>query len=414
MGENTEKTFFIIAGEHSGDLFASFLVKNLKKVHKERGMDQDLHFVGLGGDNLKKAGVDLFENIVETLAIVGIIEVFVNFTKIYSLLSRVKEYFKNTPPDAVILVDYPGFNLKIARLAHDMGIPVYYYICPQVWAWGEKRVTSIINNVDLLFTIFSFEIEKIRQSKYFGKADQDHCDIHFIGHPLLDILKSAPGNPEEVRETFNIDPSKKIIGLLPGSRSSEIRRLLPVMLKSAAIIRDLYKDVQFIIPIAPTISRSLIDLHLQQENMTKVVKVVNDLDYNLRRIMDFAIVTSGTATLEMAFLEVPMVIVYKMHSVGYFLAKQLIHIKYIGLVNILFEDQIVPECIQYEANEKKVSQLVLNYLTQSSQMENIRKRLRKVKEKVQPAPELQEEYHSISPSYCAAHLIWDHFSEKAL
>ncbi len=414
MGENTEKTFFIIAGEHSGDLFASYLVGNLNKVYQENYSGKGLRFVGLGGKNLEKEGVELLENIVESLAIVGIVEVFINFSKIYGLMRRVKRFFQESPPDGVILVDYPGFNLKIARLARQMNIPVYYYICPQVWAWGEKRVTSIINNVDLLFTIFSFEVEKIKHSKYFDRADQEHCDIHFIGHPLLDILPESNEIREEVCETYDIDPSKKIVGLLPGSRSSEIRRLLPVMLKSAAIISDLYKDVQFIIPIAPTISRSLIDLHLQQENMTKLVKVVNDLNYNLRKVMDFAIVTSGTATLEMAFLEVPMVIVYKMHSLGYFLAKRLIHIKYIGLVNILFEEQIVPECIQHNACEKNISELVLNYLTHSEKIGTIKHRLSQVKEKVQPSVDIQEKYQSKSPSYCAANLILEHFCEKNL
>lgn len=407
MGKITRQTFYIIAGEHSGDIFASNLVRALKNVYQENYPDIELQFAGLGGSNLKKEGVVLMENIVDNLAIIGIVEVLINFTKFYSLFKRIEKRFKEDPPDGVILVDYPGFNLKIAGLAKKYGIPVYYYVCPQVWAWREKRITEIVNNVDELFTIFEFEPSVIKQSRYFPEKCSKECNIHFIGHPLLDILKEIKLSREEIHRNYEVDSSKRLIGLLPGSRSSEVKRLLPVMLRSAKKIKSLYKDVEFVIPVASTVGKTIIDLHLQQENMTKDVKIVSDDEYNLRSTLDFAIVASGTATLELSFLEIPMVIIYKINSLGYFIAKRLVNIKNIGLVNIIFGEQLVPECIQDAANEDLVSRIVIEYLTNSDKLQKIRSKLQGVKKKVLPDPEIQEKYHSKSPSLCTAKIIME-------
>ncbi len=407
MAKSNEKFFFIIAGEHSGDIFASRLVNAMKKVRDEKYPYLELKFAGLGGNNLKNEGVELLENIVTKLAIIGITEVIFNIVKIYSLLKKVEKFFREKKPDAVILVDYPGFNLKVASIAKKYNIPVYYYVCPQVWAWGEKRISQIVENVRLLFTIFDFEPDIIRQSKYFPHKTKNKCDIYFIGHPLLDVLKESKYSKDEIFNMYKLHPRKKIIGLLPGSRISEVKRLLPVMLKASKRIKELYQDVQFILPVAQSIGKPLIELHLQQENMEKEVKVFYDKDYSIRRVLDFAIVASGTATLELAFLEVPMVIVYKINYLGYLIAKRLVNVKNIGLVNIIHGKQVVPECIQEMANEKIITEIVIDFLTNQKKIQDMKNNLKSVKERVLPDRKLRERYNSKSPSYCAANIIME-------
>ncbi|MCD6384535.1 lipid-A-disaccharide synthase [Candidatus Sumerlaeota bacterium] len=356
--------FFIIAGENSGDLHGS----NLVRAIQERCPDAE--FYGLGGEQLKQAGVNLLFNIVDTLAIVGFAEVFTKYFAIKKVFNATKEFLAKERPDAIILIDYPGFNLRMAREAKNLGITVFYYICPQVWAWRRGRIKTIAANVDKMLVVFPFEVPLLKDAG---------VDVTCVGHPLLDVINLTM-TKEEVFEYFGFDPNKKLIGLLPGSRTSEINRHLPVMLEAAELIAQRMPDVQFVIPRASTIKRELIDFHLK--NFSGHIFVVDQYRYNVRSTMDFAIVASGTATLETAFLGCPMIIVYKVSFLSYLIAKSQVSIPYIGLVNIIAGNMLVPELIQNEATAHNIAEKTLQMLNDPETLSAIRYGMQKIKEKM--------------------------------
>lgn len=358
------RKILIIAGENSGDLHASNLVKQMKHL------DPTLEFIGLGGNQMKSAGVRLISNIVDRLAIIGFAEVLRHVNKIRRLFRQVRTVLEHDRPAAVILIDYPGFNLRVARMAHSMRIAVIYYISPHVWAWRKGRVNEIAKCVDKMLVIFPFEEGIYREAG---------VDVTYVGHPLLDVMKLTM-TKEQVFERFHFDPNKKLIGLLPGSRKPEVERLLPVMLEAAEMIKARVPDVQFVIPCASTVKKELIDYYI--ENAGVEVHVVDAYRYNVRSAMDFAIVASGTATLETAFLICPMVILYKTSFLTWVIAKNLVSLPYIGLVNVVAGDMVVPELLQNEATPLNVANRVVKILSSPKEIETIKYELAKVKEKM--------------------------------
>lgn len=356
--------FFIIAGENSGDLHASNLVKELLRLCPQAT------FYGLGGEQLKQAGVKLLYNIVDSLAIVGFVEVIIKLQKIKKIFSATVKFLQQERPDAIILVDYPDFNLRIARIAKQLGITVFYYISPTVWAWRRGRIKTIAKYVDKIMVILPFE-----EALYKAAG----VDVSYVGHPLLDVMNLTMSK-EEVFRHFNLDPNKKLIGLLPGSRKAEIERHLPVMLGGAEIIKQKMPDVQFVIPRASTIKRELIDFYLSSSPLK--VTVVDQYRYNVRSAMDFSIVASGTATLETAFLGCPMLIIYKTSFINYLIAKSFINFPYIGLVNIVAGNMLVPELIQYEATAHNIAEKTIQLLNDPETLAIIRYEMRKIKEKM--------------------------------
>lgn len=356
--------FFIIAGENSGDLHASNLVKELLRLCPQAT------FYGLGGEQLKQAGVKLLFNIVDSLAIVGFVEVIIKLQKIKKIFSATVKFLEQERPDAIILVDYPDFNLRIARIAKQLGITVFYYISPTVWAWRRGRIKIIAKYVDKIMVILPFE-----EALYKAAG----VDVSYVGHPLLDVMNLTMSK-EEVFRHFNLDPNKKLIGLLPGSRKAEIERHLPVMLGGAELIKQKMPDVQFVIPRASTIKRELIDFYLSSSPLK--VTVVDQYRYNVRSAMDFSIVASGTATLETAFLGCPMLIIYKTSFINYLIAKSFINFPYIGLVNIVAGNMLVPELIQYEATPHNIAEKTIQLLNDPETLAIIRYEMRKIKEKM--------------------------------
>lgn len=356
--------FFIIAGENSGDLHASNLVKEILRLCPQAT------FYGLGGEQLKQAGVKLLYNIVDSLAIVGFVEVIIKLQKIKKIFSATVKFLQQERPDAIILVDYPDFNLRIARIAKQLGITVFYYISPTVWAWRRGRIKTIAKYVDKIMVILPFE-----EALYKAAG----VDVSYVGHPLLDVMNLTMSK-EEVFRHFNLDPNKKLIGLLPGSRKAEIERHLPVMLGGAEIIKQKMPDVQFVIPRASTIKRELIDFYLSSSPLK--VTVVDQYRYNVRSAMDFSIVASGTATLETAFLGCPMLIIYKTSFINYLIAKSFINFPYIGLVNIVAGNMLVPELIQYEATAHNIAEKTIQLLNDPETLAIIRYEMRKIKEKM--------------------------------
>jgi lipid-A-disaccharide synthase len=357
------KHIFLIAGENSGDLHAANLVKAMLRL------DGSLRFSGMGGPQMAAAGVILLKDIVKGLAIVGLTPVIRNYRLIRRLLEQTREFLAEQRPDAVVLVDYPGFNLRVARMARDLGIPVVYYISPQVWAWHATRILRIRQTVNLMMVLFPFE------QKMYAKAGVNA--VH-VGHPMLDIMRLTMSK-QEVFDKFRFDPTRKLIGLLPGSRKSEIIRHLPVMLEACEMMMAEAPDqFQFVIPRSSSVPTELLQKYVERYPVP--VRIVDQYRYNVRSALDFAIVKSGTSTLETAILLTPMVILYKVSFLTWLVAKTLIQIPWIGLVNIVAGGRVVPELVQDEATGANVSRAVLDILNDPERLQNMRFQLAQVKD----------------------------------
>ncbi len=329
--------YYIIAGEASGDLHASNLMKALKNK------DSQAEFRFWGGDLMAEvAGFSPVKHY-RDLAFMGFLEVAKNLKTILGNIKFCKEDIKKYQPDTLILVDYPGFNLRIAEFAKKLGIMVVYYISPQLWAWKEGRVEIIKKNVDEMLVILPFE-------KDFYKKHQ--VEAHFVGHPLLDAISDLqPIDIHKFKSENNLN-KKEIIALLPGSRKQEVEKMLEVMLS----VRPYFKDYQFVIAGAPSLAKDFYEKFVDDD-----VHFVSNKTYDLLRCSKAALVTSGTATLETALLNVPEVVCYRGSKVSYEIAKRLVkHIKYISLVNLIMDKEVVKELIQSELNtENLVTQLQL-------------------------------------------------------
>jgi len=317
--------FYIITGEPSGDLHAANLVQELKKCNNE------IQLRAWGGERLIAEGVELAKHIKDT-AFMGLWDVLKNLGAIKKNLNYCQKDILDYKPDALILVDYPGFNLKIAKFAKEQGIKVFYYISPKVWAWNKSRVAKIKKYVDELLVIFPFEVDFYH--KYGMK-------VTYVGNPLLDEI--AKGNFK-----FTYTTEKPIIALLPGSRKQEIESILPEML---AVVAD-YPNHQFVIAATNSFSKEYYQSFIKEKNGA----LVFDETYGLLSNATAALVTSGTATLETALFKVPQVVCYKTNWLTYILAKNLIKIKYLSLVNILMDKLVVKELIQSDLNKNKLKQ----------------------------------------------------------
>lgn len=318
--------YYIIAGEASGDLHASNLMRELKVV------DAHAQFRCWGGDLMKTQGAQLVKHY-RDLAFMGFTEVLMNIRTILKNIDFCKKDITDHKPDVLILVDYPGFNLRIAEFAKAAGIKVFYYISPQIWAWKQSRVHKIKRVVDKMFVILPFEKEFYQRFDYA---------VDFVGHPLLDAIANSP----EYSAKMDIVTSKPIIALLPGSRKQEISTVLPLMLA----LQKQYTNYEFVIAAAPSQTTEYYHTFIKNQN----IKIVFNQTYQLLQKAEAALVTSGTATLETALFGVPEVVCYKAGGVSYTIAKQLIKVKYISLVNLIMDKEIVKELIQHELNEKNL------------------------------------------------------------
>jgi len=322
--------YYIIAGEASGDLHASNLMKAIKQK------DQNADFRFWGGDLMQKQGGTLVKHY-RDLAFMGFLEVVQNLKTILNNIKFCKKDILENKPDVLILVDYPGFNLRIAKFAKELGIKVVYYISPQLWAWKEGRVETIKKYVDETLVILPFE-------KDFYKKHQ--VEAHFVGHPLLDAIEGLP--PIDIQEfkKENHLNDKEIIALLPGSRKQEVSKMLESMLS----VRNDFPDYQFVIAGAPSLDKDFYKQFVDDD-----VHFVSNRTYDLLRCSKAALVTSGTATLETALLNIPEVVCYKGSRISYEIGKRLIkNIKYISLVNLIMDKEVVTELIQNELNTKNL------------------------------------------------------------
>ncbi len=349
-----EKKILVIAGEASGDLHAAHLIQHLKKLIP------DARFYGLGGKNMKAAGVDIDFDLTN-LAVVGFIEILKHYSIFKKIFERILEKTKKEKPDAAILIDYPGFNLRLAKELKKMGVPVIYFISPQVWAWGEKRVKFIRDAISLMLVLFKFEETLYKDGKF---------NVKFVGHPLLDVVRPSKSRQSLLSET-GFKENFKTISLLPGSRNREVTNHLPVMLETAQRIFKNSPNTQFFICRASTVGREVYKAIIEKAKIDFPYRLLDDQTYDGINASELVIVASGTATLETAILNKPMVIIYKLSTLTWILARLFVKIPDIGLVNVVAGKRIVPELIQFSANSKNIAQTSLSLLKDKARQEKI-------------------------------------------
>jgi lipid-A-disaccharide synthase len=323
--------YYIIAGEASGDLHGANLMKELYKA------DANANIRFWGGDLMEATGGTLVKHY-RDLAFMGFAEVVMNLKTIFANIKLCKEDILAFKPDAIIFIDYPGFNMRIAKWAKPLGFKTHYYISPQIWAWKENRINAIKRDVDKMYIILPFEKEFYEYKHSF--------DVEFVGHPLIDAIHDRkPTDTEKFRKEHNLD-GRPVIALLPGSRKQEIAKMLSIMLS----VVDDFPDYQFVIAGAPSQEYSFYEQFLTKSS----VHFISNQTYDLLSIAYAALVTSGTATLETALFKVPEVVCYKGGWISYQIAKRIITLKYISLVNLIMDKEVVKELIQGELNKKNI------------------------------------------------------------
>lgn len=333
----------IVAGEASGDMHGAALVAAMK------ARDPHLHFFGVGDKALAAQGVDLLYHS-RQLAVVGIVEILTHWREIRAALDGLSRGLRDTRPGLLILIDFPDFNLILAKRAKKLGIPVFYYVSPQVWAWRSGRVRTIARLVDRLAVILPFE-EEFYRDRGVGQAV-------FVGHPLLDTVR-AEVPPEAFRKQHGIAPDATVIGILPGSRRREITSILPDFIKTARLLRERKNGLCFLLPLAPTLTRE--DLGLNEGELAELnIKVIADRRYDLMTACDLVMTASGTVTLELAILRIPMVVTYRTATITYLLGRCLVSVKYASLVNLVADREVVTELIQQDFNPESLAAALLS------------------------------------------------------
>ena len=353
------KRILIVAGEASGDQHGADLVNALKQETPE------LQFVGIGGDKMKAAGVQLLYHISE-FAVLGISEVVRHIPFFRRVLRELQGEIKRNI-DAVILIDYPGFNLRLARIAHEAGKKVIYYICPQLWAWGEKRVRKIKRYVDLALVIFEFERE------FFARHG---VSAIWVGHPLVDQLNAVHLSRAAFLAQHQLPADGKILALLPGSRPQEVQTLLPEMIQAISPWKSRFT---VLVGKSPTV-----DLSVYRQWLPEEVKLIEHQTHALMKHADVAIVASGTATLELGYFATPMVVVYKVSPLTYWIGKMMVKIENIALVNIVAGKTIVPELIQHQATAHSIQVQLQRLIEDSAYYERVKTELSVIKNRLGP------------------------------
>jgi lipid-A-disaccharide synthase len=322
--------YYVIAGERSGDLHGGNLVKAIKKL------DQNASFKGFGGDYMKNEGVALTIHY-RDLAFMGFAEVVANMNKIFKNIRICKEDILTFKPDVVILVDYGGFNTRIAKFCKKQNLKVFFYITPKVWAWYQKRALTLKNNVDRMFVILPFEKDFYKKFNW---------EVDYVGNPVLDAVKAHKPDPDFLQRN-NFKDGKQIVALLPGSRKQELLNMIPIITSIAK------RFIEFQFAVA-TVSNLDKDLYAPLKDLDNV-RLIEDDTYNLLVNSKAAVVTSGTATLETALLNVPQVVIYKTSTISYKIAKGFIQVPFISLVNLIAGKKVVKELIQQEMNQEMIA-----------------------------------------------------------
>ncbi|MFH1459822.1 MAG: lipid-A-disaccharide synthase [Candidatus Omnitrophota bacterium] len=361
------KKIFIIAGEPSADIHAAALVMELKKSQP------NLKIIGIGSKKMQEAGVEIFADLSQ-YAVIGFIEVLKHYPIFKKIFNLTLDKIRQENPRAIVLIDYPGFNLRLAKKIRQKfpQVKIIYYISPQVWAWGQKRIELIKKIVDKMIVVFDFE--KTLYLKHGVNAE-------FVGHPLLEII-NPQADKTEIMKKHNLVSEYEYLGILPGSRIMEVKRILPVMLKAAKKLSFNNPHLIFLLFKAANIPDDLVEKLLSNYQHLNL-KIIKKNRHEILSICSFAWVCSGTATLETAILNTPMLIVYKTSFLTWAISKCLIKLPYIGLVNIVVGEKIVPEFVQYQATAENICNFTQNWFRQDQKDKQILKqKLSTVKQKL--------------------------------
>jgi lipid-A-disaccharide synthase len=349
----------IVCGEASGDLNAANLTLALKNLNPE------IKISAVAGELMRQAGAEIFYDI-KDLAVIGFFDVLKKLPKFLGLKKLILERIKQEKPNAIIFVDFSGFNLRLAKEIKKT-IPTIYYISPQVWASRPGRIKTIKDYIHKMIVIFKFEEEFYKK---YG------VDVDFVGHPLLDIVKPSIEKKEFLRK-FNLSEAKTTLALLPGSRRQEIENILPVMLKASWLIQKKISNMQFVIAKSGQVGWDIYNRIIGKVNLD--LKIIEGQTYDCLHSADFCLVASGTATLETAIMQKPFVIIYKMNLLNYLLYRPQVKLPYIGMVNIVAQKKIIPEFIQFQARPKKIADAVLEILKNPSRIWQMQKDLSHIK-----------------------------------
>lgn len=350
---------FLIACEASGDAHGAGLVQALKKL------DSSLEFEGLGGSAMHEAGVTLLEEMTR-VSVLGLGDVLGKYFYFRRVFYRALRHVRQTKPDLLVLIDSPAFNLRFAKKIRKR-IPVIYYVSPQIWAWGGRRIRTIRRTVDHMMVILPFEKEIY---------DREKIPCTFVGHPLLDRVM-ASNSREALRREFGVNHSNRVIALVPGSREPEVRRIFPIMLETAARLQREISDLQFFVTEAPHVPSSVYEAPLGAYSGLPMKRARGRL-YDVVSLADFALVASGTATLETALLGTPYFLLYKASASTFFIGRRLVRIPYIGLVNVLAGQTVVPEFIQHLADPEKIAHETKILLENPELRERLRRQIEEV------------------------------------
>jgi lipid-A-disaccharide synthase len=360
------KNIMIVTGEASGDLHGANLIKAVNTL------SADTKFFGVGGQKMAAAGCDILIPS-EKLAVMGVVEVIGQLPVIWRSFQQLKrELFGSHKPDALVLIDFPDFNLRLARQAQMAGVPVLYYISPKVWAWRQGRVKKIAQSVDSLAVIFPFE-----------PVLYDGLDIRvkYVGHPLLDEF-AALGDGVDLRQRLQIPTTKKIVGLFPGSRRSELRYMLETLVASAQLLHDEEPNVHFLVPIANSLKKDEVKAQFGLELPVTFIEAGDATIYDVASHCDTILTVSGTVTLQVALAGTPMAILYKMSPVTYAIGKRLVKVAHAGLPNIVAGKRIIPEFIQDEATPQALAAEALHVLNDTSYADTMKAALQAVQKQL--------------------------------
>lgn len=365
---------FFIAGESSGDSRAADVIQHLRRLEPGWG------FSGLGGWRMAASGMRLLHDMLDDLDIVGLVDVLIRSPRIFRAYRMVRRELERERPEAVVLVDYPGFNLGlVAPLAHGLGIPVIYYVIPQFWAWHHGRVQKLKKYCDMLIPIFPFEENLLRR---------EGAEAKYLGHPMLDSF-AVRQSREAVIGRFGLEPGRAVVGLLPGSREREVRVHLPVMMGAARLLAEEGRPVQFIIVRSPNMEEGFIRSLVPAGAPPAVVLGAGSLTegwsmYDIRAAMDFSWVKSGTSTLEGALVGSPFVIVYRVNRATAWVGRRVVKVPYFGMPNIVAGAQVVPEFLQEDATPDRLARAAAEYLDDPAKAAAMREALGRVRDAFGP------------------------------
>lgn len=363
MAVGRPKRVMIVAGEASGDIYGAGLVRAVQAA------DPAFSFFGIGGPRMREAGCETQVDSAD-MAVVGLVEVLKHFDVIAAAFLKLKKSLLEDPPDLLILIDYPGFNLRLAKVAKKAGVKVLYYISPQIWAWRQGRVKKIKRLVDHMAVILPFE------APFYEQAG---VPVSFVGHPMADLV-TVSLTRDQAATSFGLDPSQQIVGLFPGSRRSEVSRLLPTILEAARLLQQRLPGLQFVLPLASTLSDD--DLAPWLESCELPITVTRERIHDLMRACDAVISVSGTVTLEIALVGTPLVIIYKLAPLTFQLAKRLVKVEHIGLCNIVAGETVAPELIQDDASPEQIAVEIGNLLLDGERSTAVKARLAHVRERL--------------------------------